>query len=66
MRKIRQMVRGGDDLRQNLRDKGRRRRVKLAGIGEAGLGSARNDLLPRLQPVDRKPADLTIPGRNVR
>lgn len=66
MRKIGQAIRGGDVLRQDLRDKGRRRRGKLAGIGEAGLGTTRNDLLPKLQLVDRKPEDLTIPNRNVR
>ena len=61
-----QPIRGGDALRQDLRDKGRTRRNKVAGLGESGLGRARNDLLPKLQLVDRKPEELTFPSRNVR
>jgi DNA modification methylase len=66
MRKVQQTIRGGDALRDGLRDKGRKRRHKLSGLGEAGPGRTRNDLLPRLQLVDRKPEELTIPSRNVR
>jgi DNA modification methylase len=66
MGKIRQTIRGDNALRHRLKEKGRKRRNDLAAVGDAGLGRARNDLLPKLELVYRKPADLTIPARAVR
>jgi hypothetical protein len=59
-------IRGGEALRRNLNEKGRKRRADLAAIGESGVGRSRNDLLPKLELVHRNPADLVIPARNVR
>ena len=66
MRKTRQMIGGGEALRKDLRDKGRKRRDDLAAIGASGPGRLRNDLLPKLELVYRDPTQLVRPERNVR
>ena len=66
MRKTRQMIGGGKALRKDLRDKGHKRRDDLAAIGASGLGRLRNDLLPKLELVNRDPTQLVRPKRNVR
>jgi DNA modification methylase len=58
--------RGGDLLRTSMKNKGRKRRNDLADIVAGGLGSLRNDLLPKLELVYLKPNELTAPPRNVR
>lgn len=51
-----------------LKAKSRRRREDLACLSAPGAqaGTVRNDLLPKLQLVDRAPADVIVPSRNVR
>ena len=53
-------------MREGLKVKGRKRRTDLAAISEVGAGRARNDLVPKLELVDRDPNELAIPARNVR
>lgn len=55
-------------LRENLKSKSRRRHEQVARLSEPGTlaPQIRNDLLPRLELVDRVPRDLVIPARNVR
>lgn len=59
-------IRGGDALRGNLRDKGRTRRNAVKGMRDAGRGGQRNDMLPKLEFVERRPDALVAPSRNVR
>lgn len=51
-----------------LKAKSRRRREQLARLSAASAqaGAVRNDLLPKLQLVDRAPVEVLIPARNVR
>jgi DNA modification methylase len=56
-------------FRASLKAKSRRRREQVARLSAPGMMTAsniRNDLLPRLELVDRPPKDLVIPARNVR
>jgi DNA modification methylase len=65
-RLVKTPLRGGDGLRDSLKDKGRKRRNDLADIKAAGSGALRNDLLPKLELVHLSPNELVAPGRNVR
>ncbi|WP_024275199.1 DNA modification methylase [Hyphomicrobium sp. 802] len=51
-----------------LKAKSRQRREQLARLSAPGAqaGAVRNDLLPKLQLVDRAPAEVFVPARNVR
>jgi DNA modification methylase len=51
-----------------LKAKSRQRREHLARLSAAGAqaGIIRNDLLPKLQLVDRAPDEVIVPARNVR
>jgi len=51
-----------------LKAKSRQRREQLARLSAEGAqaGAIRNDLLPKLQLVDRMPAEVIVPARNVR
>ena len=51
-----------------LKAKSRQRREQLARLSAPGAqaGGVRNDLLPKLQLVDRASADVIVPARNVR
>lgn len=51
-----------------LKARSRQRREHLVRLSAAGAqaGIARNDLLPKLQLVDRVPAEVILPERNVR
>jgi DNA modification methylase len=51
-----------------LKAKSRQRREQLARLSAASAqpGVVRNDLLPKLQLVDRAPAEVVVPARNVR
>ncbi|CCB66634.1 DNA modification methylase [Hyphomicrobium sp. MC1] len=51
-----------------LKAKSRQRRKQLAGLSASGAqaGAVRNDLLPKLQLVERAPAEIIVPARNVR
>jgi hypothetical protein len=68
MRYIDRPMTTADGLRAGLKAKSRARRedLKLAAQGEPVHPTPRNDILPLLQLVDRSPADLRIPARNVR
>jgi DNA modification methylase len=66
MPKTDRAIRGGDSFRYTLKAKSRKRREDLAAIGASGNGRSRNDLLPKLELVDRDPRSLVIPDRNVR
>jgi DNA modification methylase len=66
MRKTDNQIRGGDYFRDHLKTKNRKRRDDLTAIGASGNGRSRNDLLPKLELVDRDPRSLVIPDRNVR
>jgi hypothetical protein len=59
-------LRGGESLRNGLKDKGRKRRNDLADIKASGPGALRNDILPKLELVHLSPIELTAPARNVR
>jgi DNA modification methylase len=66
MRKPNRRIRGGDSFRNHLKTKSRKRRGDLAEIATSGNGRSRNDLLPKLELVNRDPRSLGIPDRNVR
>src|SRR5262249_3937659 len=59
-------MRSGESLRRGLRAKHRNRRNDLFAIGASGLGTLRNDLLPKLELVYRRADQLVMPERNVR
>lgn len=58
----------GKTLRDALKAKSRRRREQLAGLAAASLAQhpIRNDLLPKLELVERAPKDLVVPARKLR
>jgi DNA modification methylase len=58
----------GKTLRDALRAKGRNRREQLAALATASFASnsIRNDLLPKLELVERAPEDLIVPARKLR
>jgi DNA modification methylase len=66
MRKTDNQIRGGEALRDSLKAKSRKRRDSLAAISVSGPARSRNDLLPKLELVDRDPRSLILPTRNVR
>ena len=66
MRKPRRGIFDEDSFRSALKTKNRKRRGDLAAIAASGTGRSRNDLLPKLELVDRDPRSLVIPDRNVR
>lgn len=55
-------------IEQSFKAKSRRRREQLARLSAPGAqaGVIRNDLLPKLQLVDRAPDEVIVPVRNVR
>ena len=55
-------------LQNALRAKSRHRREELAALAAASPAPRpiRNDLVPKLELVERAPADLVVPARNVR
>jgi DNA modification methylase len=59
-------LRGGESLRDGMKNKGRKRRNDLANIIASGAGGVRNDLLPKLELVHVSPNTLNRPSRNVR
>ena len=58
----------GRSLQNGLKAKSRRRRQELAELaaGSPPPHPIRNDLVPKLELVERAPADLGVPARNVR
>src|SRR5450830_173766 len=58
----------GNSLQNTLRAKSRHRREELAGLAAASPAPhpIRNDLMPKLELVERALADLVLPARNVR
>jgi DNA modification methylase len=66
MRTSQRRIRGGDAFRITMNVKNRKRRADLAGIATAGMGRARNDLMPKLELADRDPRSLVFPECNVR
>jgi hypothetical protein len=64
----RNMLISGNSLQTAFRAKSRRRREKLARLttGFAAPHPIRNDLVPRLELVERTPAELKLPARKVR
>ena len=58
----------GKTLQNALRAKSRHRREQLAGLAATSPAPhpIRNDLVPKLELVERAPADLVVPARNVR
>jgi DNA modification methylase len=58
----------GKSLQNTLKAKSRHRREQLAGLAAASptLDPIRNDLVPKLEFVERAPGDLVFPARNVR
>jgi DNA modification methylase len=57
-----------NSLRNNLQAKSRRRREELAALAAASQASypARNDVVPKLELVERAPGELVIPSRKLR
>lgn len=66
MRRTTYRIHGSETFREVLRAKGRKHRDALAAIGTGRSVRTRNDLLPKLELVDRDPRSLLIPDRNVR
>jgi DNA modification methylase len=58
----------GNSLQNTLRAKSRHRREELAELaaGSPAPHPIRNDLVPKLELVERAPTDLVVPARNVR
>jgi DNA modification methylase len=61
-------IRNRSGVLEPLKAKSRQRRDQLARLSAPGAqaGVIRNDLLPKLQLVDRAPAEVSISARNVR
>ena len=57
-----------NSLRNNLRARSQRRRKELAALAATSPASyaIRNDLVPKLELVERAPKDLRVPSRKVR
>ena len=64
----RKMPLSGKSLRHALRAKSRHRREELSQLatGSATSHPIRNDLVPKLELVERVPGELGVPARNVR
>lgn len=66
MRKTNIRISGKEPLLEGLKAKSRKRRSDTVAIATSGIGRSRNDLLPKLEFVDRDPRSLVRPDRNVR
>lgn len=66
MRARERKIRGSESLPRGLKEKGRNRRTEIAALASRSAVPVRNDRMPKLELVQRKPQDLIAPKRNAR